>query len=300
LSAPGATVIPSTRRRETRTGAWAQALALAALLAWAYARTFATLWSTWRTNDNYSHGPLVPLTALALVWLRREKLRALPLMPDARGLWLVGLGCLVQLAGLRADVFAAQEWSLLLVLAGLALGFAGLPALRMLAFPILYLGFMFTFPPIVIDTLNLLLKQLAVTVSAAGAKLVGATFQREGMQLWFPSGELRVEAPCSGLRSLIALLAIGALFAYFQRGGPWRRAAVLVAAVPIALAGNIARLLLLFVAADRRGVAWATGRFHDVTGYVLYAVALALLLGLRALLTPPETPERPGRKEQAR
>ena len=110
--------------------------------------------------------------------------------------------------------------------------------------------------------------------------------RRDGMQIYFHTGELRVENPCSGLRSLIALLATGTLFAYFQPGGAWRRVAVMLAAVPIALAGNMARLILLFVASDRRSVAWATGRFHDVTGYFMYAVALALLVALRRLLIP--------------
>ena len=85
---------------------------------------------------------------------------------------------------------------------------------------------------------------------------------------------------------LLLFAATFASFAYFQPGGFVRRATVWLAAIPIAIAGNIARLLLLFVASDRMGVAWATGRFHDITGYVLYAVALALMLVLRAVLTP--------------
>lgn len=261
---------------------------LAALAAAVYARVGAALWHTWTTNDNYSHGPLVPLTSLALVWLRRDKLRGMGVRPAARGLWLLAGGCLMMLLGMRADVFALQCWSLIVVLFGLSLAFLGVPLTRKLAFPIGYLGFMLTFPPVVMNSLNFALKELAVNASVAGAHALGAAFQRDGMRLFFATGELRVEAPCSGLRSLLALLATGTLFAYFQRGGAWCRAAVMLAAVPIALAGNIARLLLLLVAADRRGVEWATGRFHDVTGYVMYAVALALLVGLRRLLTPPE------------
>ncbi len=279
---------PSTRGA---TLAWAQASLLAVLVGVVYARTLSSLWTTWMTNENYSHGPLVPLTSLALVWLRWDKLRALPVRPDSRGLWLLALGCAMQLVGVRSDTFALQGWSLVAVLFGLSLTFLGPACTRMLAFPIGYLGFMLTFPPVVMNSLSNALKELALNVSEAGARMTGARFDREGMQLFFPTGELRVEAPCSGLRSLVALLATGTLFAYFQKGGLWRRGVVMLAAIPIALAGNIARLLLLLVAADRRGVEWATGRFHDVTGYVLYAVALGLLLALRAILTPRESPE---------
>jgi len=204
----------------------------------------------------------------------------------------VGFGCVMHVLGVRADLFALQGWSMLAVLFGLSLTFFGAAVTRMLAFPIGYLGFMLTFPPVVMNTLNFGLKELAVNASVHAAQAVGVTLRRDGMQLFFATGELRVENPCSGLRSLLALLATGTLFAYFQRGGAWRRGAVMLAAIPIALVGNIARLWLLLVAADRRGVVWATGHFHDVTGYVLYAVALGLLLGLRALLTPrPAAPE---------
>jgi exosortase len=276
----------TTLAAPSRTLAWAQALVLAGLLGAAYARVAGVLWQTWSTNDNYSHGPLVPLVSLALVWLRWPRLRALEVKPEAAGLWVLGAGCLALVLGLRMDLFALQGWSLLVVLSGLTLAFFGVAILRMLAFPILYLAFMLTFPPVVMNTLSFALKTFATAGAAGAAKLLGVDMLRDGMQIYFRTGELRVENPCSGMRSLIALLATGALFAYFQRGGPWRRALVMLAAVPIALAGNMARLLLLFIAADRMGVDWATGRFHDITGYVMYAVALGLLYVLRHVLTP--------------
>jgi exosortase len=266
--------------------AWAQALVLAGLLGAAYARVAASLWETWSTNDNYSHGPLVPLVSLALVWLRWPRLRVLEVRPARGGLWLLAAGCLMLVLGVRMDIFALQGWSLLVVLFGLTLAFFGVPVLRMLAFPILYLAFMLTFPPVVMNTLSFALKSFATAGAAGAAQLLGVAMRRDGMQIYFASGELSIENPCSGLRSLLALLATGTLFAYFQRGGAWRRAAVMLAAIPIALAGNMARLLLLFIASDRKGVDWATGRFHDVTGYIMYAVALGLLVALRGALTP--------------
>jgi exosortase len=268
--------------------AWAQAAVLAVLLGVAYARVAAALWNTWSTNDNYSHGPLIPLTSLALVWLRWPQLRRLEVKPQTHGLWVLGAGCLMLVLGLRMDVFALQCWSILVVLTGLVLTFFGVSIMRMLAFPIGYLVFMLTFPPVVMNTLSFALKSFATTGAVWAAKLAGVALRRDGMQIYFHTGELRVENPCSGLRSLIALIATGTLFAYFQRGGAWRRALVLIAAAPIAIVGNMARLFLLFVASDRMSVDWATGRFHDVTGYVMYAVALGLLLALRGALTPRE------------
>jgi exosortase len=261
-------------------------LAVAAALAAVYGNTAVSLWATWTTNDNYSHGPLVPLTSLALVALRWDKLAALPVRPAGRGLWLVALACAMQVLGVRTDLFALEGWSIPVMLFGLALTFGGRAITHMLAFPIGYLAFMLTFPPVVMNTLNFGLKEVAVNSAVRGAEAMGVQLHRTGMQVFFPSGELRVENPCSGLRSLLALLATGTLFAYFQPGGAVRRGVVLIAAVPIALMGNIARLVLLFVAAYARGVRWATGSFHDITGYAMYAVALGLLLGLRSLIAP--------------
>lgn len=273
--------------------ALAQAGVLLALLVLVHHRTFGSLWTTWSTNDNYSHGPLVPLTAAVMVFLRWSKFVALPIAPDARGLGLIALACAMQVVGVRADLFALQCWSLLPLLFGASLTFLGRARTHMLAFPIAYLAFMLTFPPFVMNQLSYGLKEIAMAIATRGAEWLGVTLQRSGMSLFLVSGELRVENPCSGLRSLLALLATATMFAYFQPGGMARRATMMLGAIPIAILGNAARLLLLIVAAHYRSVDWATGVFHDVTGYVMYAVALAGLLLLRSLLTPARREDGP-------
>lgn len=270
-------------------GVFARVLVVVALVGVAYHRTALELWTTWRTNDNYSHGPLVPLVALALIWLRRRRLAEVAPAPDARGLGLVAFACLLQIAGVRADLFALQGWSFIVLLFGLSLTFLGRTLTRRLAFPIAYLAFMLTFPPFVMNQLSYALKEIAVRLASFGAEALGVTHQRWGMTIYLASGVLRIENPCSGLRSLLALFATGALFAYVQPGGGWRRAAMLLASIPIAVLGNVVRLLLLIVVGHYRSVAFATGAFHDLTGYVLYAVALAAMLVTRRVLSPPRT-----------
>lgn len=275
-----------------RRAALAQGLMLLGLLAALHHRTFVSLWQTWNTNENYSHGPLVPLVSLFLIWERREALRRTPPRPDTRGLLLTAFACLIHVFGVRADLFALQCWSLLPLLLGLAVTFLGVRHARMLAFPVLYLGFMMVFPPVVMNQLSFQLKELALHGATAVAPLFGVAMEVEGASIFVGGGELRVEDPCSGLRSLLALIATGTLFAYLQPGGGWRRLAVLAATVPIAVGSNVLRLLALIVAADHKGVVWAAGAFHDVMGYALYATALLTLIGVRALLSP-RTPERP-------
>jgi len=265
---------------------WAAAALLALLLALVYHRTALHLAEVWRTNDSYSHGPLVPLVALALAWRSRARLTAAPHRPDARGLAIVALACAMLVIGMRSDVFTIEGWSMVVMAFGLSLTFLGPARTRVLAFPIAYLGFMLTFPPVLVNQLSFALKEVTVAVSTRIAEALGVLLRRDGMSLFVAGGELRVENPCSGLRSLIALLATGAVFAYLQPGAAWRRALLLVAAVPVAMVANIVRITLLLLVAHYVGIRQATGRFHDWSGIVLYAVALGGLLLVRRLLRP--------------
>jgi len=283
VPAPGVVIGPAAAGR----GGAAAPLALGAvLLGIVYARTAAALWTVWTTNDNYSHGPLVPLVSLGLVVLRRDRLRALPRGSDARGLALVALACAMQVAGLRADVLALQGWSLLPMLYGLSLSLLGGPRTRALALPIGYLAFMLTFPPFVMNRLSYALKEVAVSVAAHAATWLGATLQRSGMTLWVAGGALGIEDPCSGRRSLLAMLATGVLLAALLRGRPWRRLLLVALAVPMAMAGNALRVTLLAVTAHYAGIPRAVGLFHDVSGYLTYGLSLAGLLVAWAFLLP--------------
>jgi exosortase len=264
----------------------AGAVVLAGLFVWVESRTLVELWRVWTTNDNYSHGPLVPIATVVLAWRRRAVLAAQPLRPSGWGIALVGAACALQVLGLRADVFALQGASVVMLIAGLVLAFCGPAVTRVLAFPLAFLLFMLPFPPFVVNTVSFWLKEITVRLSTAWAELLGVTLQRSGMTLFLASGELHMENPCSGLRSLVSLLATGALFAHLQPGGRVRRAIMLVAAVPIAMLGNAVRTTLLIVVAHYASVAAVEGGFHDASGLLVYGVALAAMLGLRRLLTP--------------
>jgi exosortase len=266
------------------------AYALAALgalfMAVIYQRTAAGLWSAWATNDNYSHGPLVPLVSLALAWSQRRRLRALPRPGDARGLALVAAACVLQVLGVRADILTLQGWSFVLMLYGLALALLGGPLTRALAFPIGYLVFMLTFPPLLMNRLSFALKEVTIQVAGGVSAALGVTLQRSGMTLWLRGGALEIENPCSGLRSLLAMLATGVLFAWLLPAGKWRRVLLVLLAVPMAMAGNALRITLLVLTANYVGIRQAVGRFHDVSGYLTYGLSLGGLLAAYALLRP--------------
>ncbi len=272
-------VVPA--RDDATVRALLAALPVAALVFWIYAGVGRELWTTWTTNDNYSHGPLVPAVAALLIVVRRRRLAAIPIRGSWLGLPLLALGCAVEVVGQRSDVFTLQGWSLIIVLTLLGRAWT-----RALAFPLGFLVFMLTFPPLIVNQLSFALKEVTVRFAQHAAETLGATLLRDGMTIYLAGGELRVENPCSGLRSLLALLATGALFAGLQHGGGWRRLVLFLAAVPVAMAANAIRITALILVGHYVGVPAAGGLVHDVSGYVLYAIALGALLGVRRLLTP--------------
>lgn len=283
----------STDRLGVSPRRWVWIAVLSALFLLVYHGTLATLWRTWMNNASYSHGVLIPAISAVLVWMRRKRLAATPVAPSALGLPLVACALLLQLAGLRGDVLIFQGDSLILLLAALTLHFLGWAWLRQLAFPIGFLLFMVPFLPIFESQVSFRLKQLAASGAVEVSDWLGVLVRRDGMSLYLPAwGDgpdtapraLRIENACSGMQSLISLMAMGALFAYFANAAPLRRVSLFLASIPIALVVNVIRIAALCVVANAASVEVASGIFHDISGFVLFGVALGMLMGVQRLL----------------
>jgi exosortase len=267
--------------RSLRLVAWG--LALVGMLL-AYAGTVRILIDVWRHNPNYSHGFLIPPVTIWLLWRDRTALRA----AGGRGSWLgialLFLAAFVQLVGLRGDVATLQGLSLILALAGVILQLQGIRFLRRASFAIAFLVFMIPTLPLFMNTLSFKLKVLAARGAIVTAHALGIVVQRDGVNLVFPGGVLSVENACSGLRSLVALMALGALFAYLAQGPLWKRLLLFACALPIAVLANVLRISALCIYAGVGSVQGAAGLFHEVGGYALFGVAFLLLLLCRRVL----------------
>lgn len=263
---------------------WGPGALLLLLVAATWSDTLRVLWASWSHNPNYSHGFLIPPVALYLVWRRREELRGAPIAPSGWGLPLVAAGLGLQAAATQGDLTMLQGHSLILVLFGLALHFFGRAVGRLLLFPLGYLVFMCPFPPVFADELSFRLKQWVIHASLSAAGAIGIPVVRDGMKLHLTTGSVSIEDPCSGLRSLIAILALGTLLAYFARGGPVRRSLLVLSAIPVAVVANWVRITTIVLAANFVSVEVGTGIVHDVSGYLLFAVNVAGLLISKAVL----------------
>ena len=113
---------------------------------------------------------------------------------------------------------------------------------------------------------------------------LGIECERVGTQLMSPFFRLNVEAPCSGLRSLLAMTALSAVYAHYTQKSLVTKWLLFLASIPIAVAGNIGRIISIALVSITAGQQFGTGLHHDWSGYVLFALAISLMIGFGKVL----------------
>ncbi|MHB9155763.1 MAG: exosortase/archaeosortase family protein [Endomicrobiales bacterium] len=241
-----------------------------------YCRTFAWLYERFSAPESYySHGFIVPLIAACLVWRKKDELKALPWEYDGRGTWLLAAALALHAFGTLAGVYFVSGLSLLLFVFGCALYLFGKTLTGRLLFPLSFLAFMLPLPLVAVNAVSFPLRMMATKLSVFFLAAAGLPVSSEGFRILFPRDVLVVGDPCSGLRSLISLLAMGSVFAYLLNAGFLKKTLLLLLAVPLALASNILRLIALCLLTYAFGAASVKGIYHDATGYLVFAVSFA-------------------------
>lgn len=264
---------------------WPLLVGAALLLAVIYYPIFVWLVGQWEANKLYSHGYLIVPISVFLVWRRRREFAKSCDRPANIGLAVLICSVLLQLASAFLDAKSFGAYSLIGLVAGVVLYLWGWRMLWLLAFPIGFLIFMIPMYSMVINPINFALK-LYVSVAAAWVvDLVGIPIWREGVMLHMSDADLLVADPCSGIRSLVALLALGAVFAHLSEGRMSKRIVLFALTVPLALLSNLVRVILLCLGAEFMGVdVTIEGPFHTGTGLVVFIVAfVGLVCGERVL-----------------
>ncbi|HOW42810.1 MAG TPA: exosortase/archaeosortase family protein [Candidatus Omnitrophota bacterium] len=247
---------------------------LAILVAIIYIPTFIWMFNSWNVADSYySHGPLVPLIAIFIFWLKRKQLKSLKIKPSHAGWLFLTPGIFIQLLSAVWRVNFTSGISLLLVIPGIVLLFLGPSVLRLLWFPIAFLTFMLPLPMVAIANISFKLKIFAAQMATWMVNAMGIPAIREGSVIKTHNAHLTVEDPCSGIRSLIALIALGALMAYFSRLSRPKKLILFAASLPIAVLANVIRIIVLTLVSEIYGMHLATGFFHDMMGYAVFALA---------------------------
>lgn len=247
---------------------------LLALVIIAYIPGFKIMVAKWSERDTYySHGFLVPFISLFIIWLKRSELSNLRVKPLGSG-WLFFIpAIIVYIFSALWEINFLAGFSLIPVLIGIILITLGKEYLKKLMFPILFLIFMIPLPSVAIANLSFRLKIFAAQVSTAIVNRIGVPAIREGSIIRTIHSQLMVEDPCSGIRSLIALIALGALMAYFSRMSRIKMTILFLSSIPIAVGSNVIRIIALTLVSEIYGFQYATGWFHNTMGILVFVFA---------------------------
>jgi len=297
-----------------------RSLAISSALVFVYATVLMKLGRNWWTDENYSHGLLIPFIIGYIVWSQRERFaRAAQRPAIVVGLITVLAALCALWAGTAGAELFMQRTSLVLILAGTVLYFWGFALLRLLIVPLFLLLLAIPIPAIVFNKIAFPLQLFASRCAVWAMMAFGIPVLRQGNVIeLMPLGaietkKLEVVEACSGIRSLMTLVTLAVVFAYFThpRGGTssgvanpgdepnprrsgtvarglsllgrygfWRSAVIVLSAIPIAIFTNALRVSGTGVLAHYYGTRVADGFFHSFSGWVIYVVAFLMLFSV--------------------
>jgi exosortase len=243
-------------------------------------------WMTMRWSDatftvgEYSHGWLIPLVSGWALWLNRHDLAK----AEKKTFWpaaaVVALGLFLHWIGARAQQPRLSLGAFLVTLWGIPCFLYGYGVGRLLLFPCGYL--VFCIPMNFFDSFSFHLRILATVISSGILNGLGIEVIRSGSAIYAANGAFALEVadPCSGIRSLLAMAALTAAYAHFGGGAAWRKLVLFASSIPLAIAGNIARVMSIGIVARLAGQEKALDFYHHYSGYVTFAIAVLFLLAL--------------------
>lgn len=237
----------------------------------------------WTWDEDVSHGFFVPIVAGFIVWQRREGLSRSEWRPAWWGLAVIGWGVLQGYVGMLGAELFLQRTSFLITLVGVLLLVGGAKLVKGLAFPLLLLLFMIPIPEVLYNQITFPLQIFASQVAEWTLGAVGIPVLRDGNILELASQKLSVAEACSGIRSLLSLSFLSLVYAYFFDGRVWVRWVLLALTIPIAIIANSGRVTMTGVLSEVNPQ-FAQGFFHSIEGWIIFMIALAMLVGCHLLL----------------
>ena len=278
-AAPRAGALTSAERRHHLVGLVAVALTFVV-----YGPILYYMVLHWNAVADYSHGFLIAPLALYFAWERKRQLEQARVAPSWWGLLPLALSTITLGIGRLGVELMNMRVSFVLALIGLVLLLWGRHVFKVLAFPLFFLFLMVPLPQSLVNVVALPLQLIAADWAVNLLYHLHIPALREGNIIHLPETTLFVAEACSGLRSLMALVTLGVVFAYFFRKSWGERIIIVASTIPIAILVNSLRVALTGILTYRFGEKAAEGAIHEFQGLITFGAAFILLLALAALL----------------
>jgi exosortase A len=251
------------------------ALAWIGLIAW-FASDWADMIRQWSSSSTYNHILLVPPVILWLVWLRVKELARLTPSAWWPGLLLVVGALFLWLLGAFSGLNLARHLGAVLALQGAVIALLGPRVAAGLVFPLFYMAFLVPFGDALVPTLQTVTARLTIGLT----HLSGIRAEIEGVFINTPAGLFEVAEACSGVKFLIAMIALATLIAQVCFKSWGRRIAFLALALVLPVLANGVRAWGTIYVAQFKGVEFAAGFDHILYGWIFFAIVMAMLLGI--------------------
>lgn len=251
---------------------------LLALLGFIYQDGLARMLTNWIDNEEYSHGWFIPLISGYLIWQKRDEISSLPVDKPWPGVVLTLFGLAIYFLGEMSAITVIVMYSMIIVLAGVAMSLVGWTIFKRIWIAFLFLVFMIPIPSVIYQQLSQSMQLISSELGVMIIRLLGISVYLEGNVIDLGTYKLQVVEACSGLRYLFPLMSLAFICAYFFRDAFWKRILVFFSSIPIAISLNSLRIGVIGILVEYFGSDMAEGFLHDFEGWIVFMICLALLL----------------------
>ncbi len=257
-----------------------------------YSRSaFSWMLTYWRSEADlmggadYSHGFLIPFVTIGILWLKRHDLANVPKSVSQIGLAIIIAALLIHWLGAKAQQTRLSLLSIIMLMWGIPFYFYGWQLAKLLIFPCAYL--IFCIPLNFLDAVSFPLRLFAASASTSILNGLGIAAERSGSAIYSAAAggfNFDVADPCSGIRSLLAMTALTAVYAYLTQKTLLKKWILFACAIPLAIIGNMARIATIALVAQAFGEQLALTLYHDYSGYVVFGVAIGCMVAIGSAL----------------
>ncbi len=239
----------------------------------------------WYNDSNYSHGFLIPFISAYIIWKNKEKISNIKIKSDSLGFLILSIGLVLYILGTTGAEFFTMRFSMIPVMLGIVYCLCGREMTKNVLVPVGFLVCMIPIPAILFNVVAFPLKLFAANIATNTIQFLNIPVVRDGNIIHLTDITLEVADACSGIRSLMSMIALGVAYAYLLQNSVIKRLILVLFIVPITIVANVARVTGTGILSHYVGPAAAQGFFHEFAGIFVFLVAFAIFVAVAAILS---------------